>query len=48
MSLCHGMDGNPVEIEGPIGSGRRTEAGVRNEIVVVEAAEKFVVAGVVE
>ena len=48
MPLCDGMNGNPVEIESAIGSGRRTEAGVCNEIVVVEAAEKLVVAVVVE
>lgn len=48
MSLCRGMDGNPIEIEGVIRSRGRTEARICHEIVTFEAAEEFVVAGVVE
>ena len=43
MPLRGRVDGNPIEIKGPIGSGRRTKACIRDEVVVVETTKELVV-----
>src|SRR5829696_7297784 len=42
------MDGDPVQVEGAIGGGRRSEARVSDEDIPVEDADELIVVRVIE